>query len=321
MQDYYMISTVSYFKVDDLDLIDKQMLIALDNNCRLSYQALAENFGITATAVRKRFDRLVTTGVIEEFSIVLKPAMMGSEYLIALIYTDGLEDEEELIQTIGSNLNIIQVGQLVTGVGRLYFAHCEYIGAEGLHNLGVFLRTLENVTDIELHTTLVQRGRIFEIKKLHLRVLRCLLEDARMQVSDISERTGLAARRVSRAIQELIDSDAFWFATRWNLSLGGNTEFYLKIMHNGQVGVKEEIDDWLRKEFSLEYWYSYFSAMEPILFAKFVTDHFRDAEKISRIVKNNPHSASVDVLLSYPVTKFPRLGRTKLIMMLDDAGV
>jgi len=307
--------------VDDLDLIDKQMLIALDKNCRLSYQALAENFGITATAVRKRFDRLVTTGVIEEFSIVLRPAMMGSEYLIVLIHTDGLENEEEFIQMIGSNLNVIQVGQLVTGVGRLYFAHCEYVGAEGLHNLGVFLRTLENVTEIELHTTLIQRGKTFEIKKMHLRVLRCLLEDARMQVSDISERTGLAARRVSRAIQELIDSDAFWFATRWNLSLGGNAEFYLKIKHDGQVGVKDEIEDWLRNEFSLEYWYSYFSAIEPTFFAKFVTDHFLDSQRISRIVKNNPHIVSVDVLLSYPVTKFPRLGRTKLEKLLTDAGV
>ncbi|MFW9960794.1 MAG: winged helix-turn-helix transcriptional regulator [Candidatus Thorarchaeota archaeon] len=307
--------------VDDLDLIDKQMLIALDKNCRLSYQALAENFGITATAVRKRFDRLVTTGVIEEFSIVLMPAMMGSEYLLALIHTNGLEDEEEFIQVIGSNLNVIQVGQLLTGVGRLYFVHCEYVGAEGLHNLGVFLRTLENVTEIELHTTLIDRGKLFEIKKMHLRVLRCLLEDARMQVSDISERTGLAARRVSRAIQELIDSDAFWFATRWNLSLGGNAEFYLKLKHSGQVGVKDKIEDWLRKEFSLEYWYSYFSAIEPTLFAKFVTDHFRDSQRISRIVKNNPHVVSVDVLLSYPVTKFPRLGRTNLEKLLTDAGV
>ncbi len=307
--------------VDDLDLIDKNMLIALDNNCRLSYQTMAENFGISATAVRKRFDRLVATGVIEEFSIVLKPAMMGSDYLIALIHTDGLENEEEFIRMMGSNLNVIQVGQLVTGVGRLYFVHCEYIGAEGLHNLGLFLRAIENVTDIELHTTLVERGKKFDIKKLHLRVLRCLLEDARMQVSEISERTGLTARRVSRAIQELLDSDAFWFATRWNLSLGGNSEFYLKIKYSNQVGGREEIDDWLRNEFSLEYWYSYYSAMEPVIFAKFVTDHFLDAERISKVVKNNPRSVAVDILLSYPVTKFPRLGRTKLEKLLANAGV
>jgi DNA-binding Lrp family transcriptional regulator len=93
---------------------------------------------MTSTAVRKRLDRLITTGVIEEFSIILRPAMMGSEYLIALVHTNGFEDEEKFIDLMESNLNVIQVDQLVTGVGRLYFVHCEYIGAEGLHDLGVF---------------------------------------------------------------------------------------------------------------------------------------------------------------------------------------
>ena len=198
--------------VDVLDSIDKSILLTLDENCRLSYQALAEKFAISANAIKKRMDRLIDTGVIEEFSIVLKPAMMGSEYLIALVSTDGSEDEEKFIDHLGSHLNIVQVGQLVTASGRLYFLHCEYIGAEGLQTVGTFLRTMETVTGIELHTTLTQSGEKFDIKKLHLKVLKYLLEDARMQVSEISKRTGLAARRVSRAIQELHESNAFWFS-------------------------------------------------------------------------------------------------------------
>ncbi|MHA2027358.1 MAG: winged helix-turn-helix transcriptional regulator [Candidatus Thorarchaeota archaeon] len=304
-----------------MDSTDKRILLALDENCRLSYQALAERMGLTANAIKKRMDRLMETGVIEEFSIVLKPAMMGSDYLIALVSTDGSEDEESFIDHLGSHLMIIQVGQLVTGSGRLYFLHCEYVGAEGLQKVGVFLRTLDTVTNIELHTTLTRPGAKFDIKKLHLRVLKQLLEDARMQVNTISERSGLTSRRVSRAIQEMLDSDAFWFAVRWNLSLGENTEFYLKIEYNEQVSKMDEIDDWLRDRFPNAYWFSFYSAQEPILFAKFVTNHFRDAEKMSRIIKDESFSKSVDVLLSYPVKKFPRLGRTKIEEMLHDAGI
>lgn len=303
-----------------MDSIDKRILLALDENCRMSYQALAEKLGLTATAIKKRMDRLIETGVIEEFSIILKPAMMESDYLIALVFTDGSEDEEEFIEQIGSHLMIVQVGQLVTSVGRLYFLHCEYVGAEGLQNLGTFLRTLDSVSSIELHTTMTQRGEKFDIKKMHLRVLKHLLEDARMQVSEISERAGLTSRRVSRAIQEMHDSNAFWFATRWNLSLGKNTEFYLKIEYDEQASRMDEIDEWLRDRFPNEYWFSFYSAMEPILFAKFVTEHFRDAEQISRITKNASFSKTVDVLLSYPVRKFPRLGRIKIEEMIDEAG-
>jgi DNA-binding Lrp family transcriptional regulator len=307
--------------VEVLDIIDKRILLALDENCRLSYQSLADKFGISANAIKKRMDRLLETGVIEEFSITLKPAMMGSEYLIALVSTDGSEDEEKFIDKLGSHLNIIQVGQLVTPTGRLYFLHCEYLGAEGLQNVGTFLRTMDAVTDIELHTTLTQSGEKFEIKKLHLRVLKVLLEDSRMQVSEISERTGLTARRVSRAIQEMLDSNAFWFAVRWNLSLGRSTEFYLKVRYDEQSIRMDEIDEWFRETFPDAYWFSFYSAMEPVLFAKFVTDHFRDAEKISRICKAHPHSKSVDVLLSYPVKKFQRLGRIKIEELISKAGL
>ncbi|OLS29134.1 MAG: putative HTH-type transcriptional regulator [Candidatus Thorarchaeota archaeon AB_25] len=302
-----------------MDSIDKRILLALDENCRLSYQALAEKLGLTATAIKKRMDRLIETGVIEEFSIILKPAMMESDYLIALVFTDGSEDEEEFIEHIGSHLMVVQVGQLATGVGRLYFIHCEYVGAEGLQNLGTFLRTLDSVSSIELHTTMTQRGEKFDIKKMHLRVLKQLLEDARMQVSEISERSGLTSRRVSRAIQEMSDSNAFWFATRWNLSLGKNTEFYLKIQYDEQASRMDEIDEWLRDRFPSEYWFSFYSAMEPVMFAKFVTEHFRDAEQISRIIKNAVFSKTIDVLLSYPVTKFPRLGRIRIEEMIRDA--
>jgi len=303
-----------------LDRIDKQILLALDENCRLSYQAIAESLGLTATAIRKRLDRLIETGVIEEFSIILRPAMMNSDYLVALISTDGSENEEEFMELIGSNLMVIQVGQQVTGVGRLYLIHCEYVGTEELQNLATFLRTLDSVTNIELHTTLTKRGEKFDIKKLHLRVLKYLLKDARMQVSEISAESGLTARRVSRAIQEMLDSNAFWFAVRWNLSLGNNTEFYLKIKYDEQTSEMEEIDRWFRETFPDEYWFSFYSAMEPVLFAKFVTEHFRDAEQISRISKNAPFSKSVDVLLSYPVKKFPRLGRIKIEEMISKIG-
>ena len=117
------------------------------------------------------------------------------------------------------------------------------------------------------------------------------------------------------------DSNAFWFAVRWNLSLGDNTEFYLKIKYDEQAARMDEIDEWLRGTFPNEYWFSFYSAMEPVLFAKFVTEHFRDAEQVSRITKNAPFSKSVDVLLSYPVTKFERLGRINIEELISEAGL
>jgi hypothetical protein len=142
-----------------------------------------------------------------------------------------------------------------------------------------------------------------------------------MQIGEISTETGLTARRASRAIKEMLESNAFWFAVRWNLSLGNNTEFYLKITYHEQRFERDEVDEWLQTNFPDVYWFSFSSAMEPILFAKFVTEHFRDAEQVSQVIKKAPFSKSVDVLLSYPVKKFPRLGRIKIEEMIRNAGL
>lgn len=307
--------------MDNLDSLDKAILIALDDNCRLSYQSIADTVGVTANAIRKRMDRLIEEGVIEEFVVLLRPEMVGSEYLVGLLYTDGTEDEDEFIEYLGANLNVIQVGQLVTSKNRLYFVNCEYVGTQGLKDLGAFFRQLDTVTDLELHTILTPRGNMFDIKRLHLQVLNLLLEDARMQVSHIASRLGITARRAGRAIQEMQDSGAFWFSMRWNLSLGDNHEFYLKIIYDESISTKESIDEWFRKTYPNEYWFSFCSAMEPVLFAKFVADHFRDAQPIAQAVKNEEFCNSVDVLLSYPVKKFPRLGTTKIREMITEAGI
>jgi DNA-binding Lrp family transcriptional regulator len=307
--------------VDGLDSIDKRLLLALDEDCRLSYQALAEMLGLTATAIKKRITRLIETGVIEGFSVVLRPAMLNSDYLIALVFTDGSENEEEFMELMGANLYVSQAAQVVTGVGRLYFLHCEYIGAQGLQNVSTFLRNLDSVTNVELHPRLTQRGEPFDIKNMHLRVLKSLLKDARMQVGKISEESGLTARRVSRAIREMQDSNAFWFVVRWNLSFGDNAQFYLRITYDGQRFKIDEIDEWLRTTFPDDYWLSFYSAMEPVIFAKFVTDHYRDAAQISLAVKDAPFSKSVDILLTYPVKKFPRLSSIKIQEMIRDAGL
>ncbi len=304
-----------------LDSIDKEILLLLDSDCRMSYQAMSDEIGISPNAIRKRLTSLIDRSIIEEFVILLQPEITGCEYLVALISTDGQEDEEKFMDQLGSNLCLVQAGQIVTNKNRLYFVHAEYTSAQNLRELGTFFRTIKHVTDVELHTIPVRRGKEFSIKNLHLRVLKLLLEDARMPVNQIADSLGITSRRVSRAIREMQESDAFWFSVRWNLSLGTSTEFYLKIVYNEKNTSRESVDAWLRENYPLEYWFSFNSAMEPVMFAKFVTDHFRDAEIIARKVKRTAFSHSVDVLLSYPVKKFPRLGTLKIKEMIEAAGI
>ncbi|MHA2209652.1 MAG: winged helix-turn-helix transcriptional regulator [Candidatus Thorarchaeota archaeon] len=304
-----------------LDPVDKKLILELDNNCRATFQELAIKLGMTANAVRKRVTKLVEQGVIEEFVVIMRPAMTGAELLLALLYTDGLEDEEVLLKEMGSYPGVVQTGLIASIKGRTYLVLAEYVGATGLMDLRKFLSGFDSVQDIEMHTLLRQQGSKIELTKLHLRVLRQLIEDARMSITDIASSAGLSAKRVRRALSDIAESGAFWLAARWNLSAGDDTEFYVRIEIDEQKTDRESVNEYLRTNFPKDYWLSFHSAIEPTVFAKFVTDHFRESDDISRAIKQAPFVKSTDVLICYPVLKFPRLSQLMLQDMLAEAGL
>ncbi|MFW9888045.1 MAG: winged helix-turn-helix transcriptional regulator [Candidatus Thorarchaeota archaeon] len=304
-----------------LDPIDKKLILELDSNCRATFQELALKLKMTANAVRKRVTKLVEQGVIEEFVVIMRPAMTGAEFLVALLQTDGLEDEEALINKMGEYRGAVQAGLIASISGRAYLVFAEYIGAVGLMDLRKFLCGLESVQDVEMHTLLRQQGTKIELSNLHLRVLRQLIEDARMSITDIANITGVSARRVRRILTEITESGAFWLAARWNLSAGEDTEFYLRIEIDEQVADREDVDEYLRNNYPNEYWLSFHSAIEPIVFAKFVAEHFREADDIARALKSAPFVKSTSVLICYPVYKFERLSQIILKERLTEAGL
>ncbi len=304
-----------------LDPIDKRLILELDSNCRATFQELALKLGMTANAVRKRVTKLVEQGVIEEFVVIMRPAMTEAELLLALLHTDGQEDEETLLNEMGRYPGVVQTGLIASIQGRTYLVLAEYIGAIGLMNLRKFLCGPESVQDVEIHTLLRQQGSKIELTKLHLRLLRQLLDDARMSITDIASNTGLSARRVRRTLSDITESGAFWFAARWNLSAGEDTEFYVRIEIDEQKADRDAVDDWLRTNYPNEYWLSFHSAIEPTVFAKFVTDHFRESDEISRAIKQAPFVKSNNVLICYPVHKFPRLSQLMLQEKLTKEGL
>jgi len=58
-------------KMKDLDEIDERIIDIMKSNARTSLSAIAEELGLSKTAVKKRIDRLVSSGVIRRYTIEL----------------------------------------------------------------------------------------------------------------------------------------------------------------------------------------------------------------------------------------------------------
>ena len=316
-----------------MDTLDRKLLWELHENCRASYQKLSSVLGISANAVKKRVAKLIDTGIIYNYTIMLSLDMLKSEVLYGLVYTDGEEIAQEFINQVGVNPMIHVVGSIASLSGGAYVISAQYIGSQGLADLGRFLRTLDHVLKVELFPLLIPKDHADlqmlpirskqtggEFTKTELKVLKCLVDDARMPISDIAYHTGLTARRVGRTIQQLMDRGVM-FSVRWNLSAGGLDVVMIRIRideHKKSIG---EVTEWLRSEFPDEFWLPYISAEEPLVFAIFVVPNMQVAEKIARVIKQAPFAISIAVSVQFSETKFPWLGEIKIKEMIKDAGL
>jgi len=303
-----------------LDEIDKGILFGMLQNCRTPYRTLAEQFNMTANAVKKRVQKLIDTGVIAQFTTELTPAMVDGENFLAIVLTDGHENEDELVQLMGSHILVREVGALS---GSAYLAMGTHTGSESLRDFGSFLRGLDNVRSVELHSLVKDalHGKKTELTKLQLRVLRCLSENPRMSTKEISDRTGLTVRRTRAIVNSLLESGAVFLGIRWNLSAGEGFVFLLKINWDEKMGSLEDLLRFIGAQFPVAFYGPLVSTTEPVIFAVFVVDQFKDADLISKKIASANFVKSCQTLFGRPQESFPDIRSTRLADMLNDAGL
>jgi Lrp/AsnC family leucine-responsive transcriptional regulator len=304
-----------------VDSVDRRLLVLLDRNCRASYRELSGDLGLTANAVRNRIRALEESGVLAEYVVILTSAYLEASVVIAFIQTDGSEDPKEFLEAIGEIPATSEVSRIITTSGNMYHASADCVGMRGLADFRSTLERMESVTNVEMHPILYKTGKKREIKDLEFRVLRWLLEDPRMRISEIAGKSGLTSRRVRSAIDSLQEDEVVFFAIRWALNAGGSIEFFLRIKYDMKSKTHEEVSKWLIDTFPSEFWYPFPSASQPILIARFVVTDFRRIEPIERIVAESPFAESVSTLVCHAVKKRPRLGVERLKEMVAQKGL
>lgn len=291
-----------------MDEIDKVILLNLSQNCRVPYQTLAQNLDISSNAVKKRVDNLVEEGVIVKFSVELSLEMFGGEVALCILETDGTEDEQVFCNTLGQNPMIGIVGPCS---GSMYMLFATYIGNTGLSELGLFLRMQEEVKTVEIFPLIFPRGKKVKYSKSHLRVLKCLDEDARMSVSEISKKTGLAARTARRLINEIIEGEGVRLSVSWDLN---SSDGIVMIAKTRWIPEKTNIGDmiyWFNSEFP-EFYTPLIAASEPIIFASFVGPDLKRLNEITQQIKKADGVESVVSIFGRPSIHFQDLKQYEL---------
>lgn len=87
--------------VDGVDEIDRKLLEQLARDGRASYAAIGALVNLSATAVKRRVDRLRERGVVRGFTVVLDPELLGwSTEAFVEVYFRERTPPEEILATL-----------------------------------------------------------------------------------------------------------------------------------------------------------------------------------------------------------------------------
>jgi DNA-binding Lrp family transcriptional regulator len=180
-----------------LDKIDIDILRVLIRNSRSSYRQIALSIGLSTNAAKTRVLRLISSGVIRQFFTTVNVAAFGYSKLCYLFIRNSRSIEETL-----SRIKLL--GQLVLEV--------EGIGGISLVAVAI---SKNNEEKIELLTQALKPALIqnifvgqssplkLKLRKTDFRILKCLLTDTRMEISEIARQVSVSSKTAGDRLAKL----------------------------------------------------------------------------------------------------------------------
>ncbi|MGY5880512.1 MAG: winged helix-turn-helix transcriptional regulator [Candidatus Thorarchaeota archaeon] len=299
-----------------MDELDKKILGDLSQNCRVSYQELSRRYGISANAIRRRVLNLEESGEISGYSTLLSAEMLGVHRVFGLLTSDGSRDEIEVMDEIGSHAGIIAAASYSNGT---YALIGEYRTPEELHKLTSHLRTIDSIENAETHQIIQSYGSPIELSRMHLRVLKPLINEPRLSVVEISNKSGLTARRVRRLLGQLEESGAVHFNALIELGAATSIPFLARVTWDERKTNYQEILEMIKKKYPLAHWETYVSASEPVLYSLITVEGLVQVNEVMIDLRNNDKIESVKALISMFHKFYESITRQTLLDMIDEA--
>ncbi|MHA2096027.1 MAG: winged helix-turn-helix transcriptional regulator [Candidatus Hodarchaeales archaeon] len=300
-----------------MDGIDRKIMLDLSNNCRTTYQEMAQKHNVSANAIKKRVTKLLSMGVIQGFHVELSYAMVDGEACMVLVTTDGTEDES-FIEMIGNSPYVGVVGKLA---GSTYNLIAVYQGGSTLLEIGSMLRNISCVTNVEVHPIIFDKGKKVEFSFTDKKVLQYLVSDPRMTISEIAKKSGLTSRTVRKTIIELYKSSGVTFGIYMNPTAGSGITPMFRLHWKEKETNIGEILSYLSQTYPDEYFVPMLSATNPLLFAIFFISDSRRLKEINNLLRQKTEFTSIITYLGEPARFFPDLKLIKLREILAEAGL
>lgn len=196
-----------------MDEIDLQILMQLFNNARITFRELGEMLDLSVSAVYKRVNLLVDTGIIRAF--VARPSLHALKYIYLFIegYSTA-KSLEKICDEIGAHKSVNAVGY---AAGSWLYIICHLRDITELQELSVFVAKTGQMQNPRIGIVNFQYQVTPEpLTTMDYKIINSLRRDARKAVVDISDETGLSAKTIKKRIDRMQKHQLIRLTAEWN---------------------------------------------------------------------------------------------------------
>jgi DNA-binding Lrp family transcriptional regulator len=203
-----------------LDSTDIEILRILIRDCRTSYTSIGLSIGMSTNAIKTRVARLVSQGIIQRFMTFIDHAIFGYSKVCYLTIRD--------IRTVEKALNHLKLlGEVVLEVNCI----------AGISLVGIAIRKeeeekiqllVEALKPALIQNMVIGHSYPVRLELLHsdFKIMKCLISDARMEISEIAKRVSTTPKTVSSRLAKMKESRILNFIVTTNpLNMKGYIRF------------------------------------------------------------------------------------------------
>jgi DNA-binding Lrp family transcriptional regulator len=202
-----------------LDELDGKILRSLSRNCRVSYNSLGSEIGMTAKSVRARVKKMQSSGVIDSFIVKVNPMVLGYSKVCILVlrFNNKAADEKHIRRSISLLGDILNTGHVLGNISTFKFA----VKKEAEEKLELLVDVIGQDHLIQNQTVAFQNVRE-QPTYVDFKIMRCLLDNPKMEISDIAEKISMSSKTVARRLEKMIRNDVLDFTIQINFTaIGG----------------------------------------------------------------------------------------------------
>ncbi len=183
------------YKLDDTDL---QIIHLVSSDARISYRSLGRSVGLSTNAIKTRINRLVGSGIMQQFVTFVDLAILGypRTYYLLIRNSDSVEETRSRIKLAG------QIIIEVEGIGNISVFGIaikeEDIKNEKIQLLSDALKPALVLSINIGHSKLSER-----VRETDLKILRCILDNPRMEISKIANKISISSKTVSARLEKM----------------------------------------------------------------------------------------------------------------------